>query len=131
MDYDTLEFVHVVAAMEQPALLAVPPGLLTWVVHQLPVHPREWSMLAATCTQLRDAVADGREQLRAEVCGDDDWCDQWSGKQLVQLASDGETLEALRLVVAGALVDYIIEEKQTREDAATTALMWAAKRGDT
>ena len=46
------------------------PQLHRCVVHQLPVHPRQWHMVAATCSELRDAVDGGREVLRCEMCSE-------------------------------------------------------------
>ena len=105
--------------------------LLQCVVHQLPLHPRQWSMVAATCLELRDAVVGGREALRGEMCSEHRverleetrWRGQWAGELLVELAEDEETAEAIRVMVAGAPVDC--RGKWNR-----TPLIWAARRGD-
>ena len=47
--------------------LGLDQHLLQCVVHQLPLHPRQWNMVAATCSELRDAVDGGREALRREI----------------------------------------------------------------
>ena len=100
--------------------------MLQCVVHQLPVHPRQWNMVAATCSELRDAVDGGREALQRALCNEHEqtcWRGQWAGGLLVGLAKDRETAEAIRVMVAGALVDCQGEKNYT-------SLMWAVGRGD-
>ena len=47
--------------------LGLDQNLLQCVVHQLAVHPRQWHMVAATCSELRDAVDGGREARHCDV----------------------------------------------------------------
>ena len=109
--------------------LGLDQHLLQCVVHLLPVHPRHWNMVAVTCSELRAAVNSGREALRCDVrfaAGTSRrWRDQWAGRLLVKLAAYEETAEAIRVVVAGAPVDY-----RYRSEENDTALIWAARHGD-
>ena len=53
--------------------------LLQCVLHQLPLHPRQWNMVTATCSELRDAVDGGRKGLRREIRNEHEetvWRDQ-------------------------------------------------------
>ena len=100
---------------------------LRCVVLQLPVHPRQWDMVAATCSELRDAVDGGRKVLRRAICIEHQqkhWSGHWAGELLVTLATNKMTADAIRLVVVGAPVDCWGGEENV------TALIWAAARGD-
>ena len=91
--------------------LGLDQHLLQCVVHLLPVHPRQWNMVAATCSELRDAVDGGREALQHEMCSEHRverleetrWRGQWAGELLVKLAKNKETAKAIRVMVAGGL----------------------------
>ena len=106
--------------------LGLDQHLLQCVLHQLPLHPRQWNMVTATCSELRDAVDGGRKRLRREIRNEHEetvWRDQWAGELLVKLAQDVKTTEGIRVMVAGAPVDC-------RGKVNFTALIWAARRAD-
>jgi len=79
--------------------------LLQCVIRQLPVHPRQWSMLAATCSELRDAVDDECEAQRHDICSEYNEID-WtalcsvSGKLFREAASSGDATHVMRFIVA-------------------------------
>ena len=54
-------------------------------------------MVAATCSELRDVVDDGRQGLRRAISYHLHavWRDQWAGELLVKLAEEGKTAEAI------------------------------------
>ena len=103
--------------------------ILQRLVQQLPLHPRQWNMAAATCSELRDALDEGRKILQRAICSEHNdmrmlrAARRRFGGLLTTLANHGETAEAIRVVVAGASVDCRGKWKET-------ALIWAAARDD-
>ena len=105
-------------------LASIPSALLGCMLQQLPVHPRQWSIVATACRELSQVVASGRHRTAELFCHEHNLQTiHQTGKLLLKLTQDGDTAEALRLMVAGAPVDY--QSKLGR-----TALHQASFRGN-
>lgn len=90
------------------------------------MHPREWRLLASTCSQLRRVVAVEQQLLREQICCEHQ-LEQFqidSPRLLVDLAERREAAAALRLIAAGAGVDGPSGKRDR------TPLIWAAKNDD-
>ena len=92
-------------------LAVLPSALHCCVLQQLPVHPRQWSIVATSCTELSGVVASERRRTAKAICDEHDLQTiHEAGELLLKLSQTldcyGDTAEALRLMVAGAPVDW-------------------------
>ena len=91
----------------QSCLAVLPSALHCCVLQQLPVHPRQWNIVATSCTELSEVVASERRRTAKVICDEHDLQTiHEAGELLLKLTKDGDTAEALRLMVAGAPVDW-------------------------
>ena len=92
----------------QACLTTLPSVVLSGLLLQLPVHQRQWSIVAAACSELLEVLVSDRRRIAKLICVKHDLRSiHDAGKLLLKLAQDEETGAALRLMVAGAPVDYI------------------------
>ena len=100
-------------------LSTLPPALLECVLQQLPVHPRQWSIAATTCSELSEAVANLRKLTAEAICDEYRLQTIHEGGALLMMLVDytgrfrlsvsllrQRKSKALRLMVAGAPLDW-------------------------
>ena len=49
-------------------LSTLPPAMLSYVVERVPVHPRMWHLLAASCKEIHEAASSERQRIAEVIC---------------------------------------------------------------